>query len=458
MKIWINKNENEIPDSSYEGAYIFSLNRKEYSNIYTNISDIWLQSGSLSISPIYEDLFQIAISIFAVDKRVPRSLFRDCWTREFDVSIPVIELEKWESVRDLWNKTMIFLTGDVWNINFRKSENLYSQRTRNSRDRIDISGCDVVSLFSGGLDSFCGAIELLEQGKSPCLFGHNEYPKLRAKQERLCEGFQREYPSQIVNFLSFTANSRAPYSNRLGKLAGSEKTSRGRSLLFLCSALTVAGILGDEAPVYIPENGFIGLNIPLTNSRKGTCSTRTTHPFFLDNFRKILEIVGIQNPIINFYAYMTKREIVNSVKDTNSFKQGYAETISCSHPCLPRWDKSGNNEYPKNCGYCYPCLIRKSSLIDIRDNNETYSYESVSMDFLNLFADSDIVSDLTALMSSVYRYKTIDNNEIKRLIRCTGELSNDEIEKFLRVYKTTMEDLIELFSTDERLKAYIGIQ
>ena len=128
MKIWINKNENKEPDPSYDSAYIFSLNREEYSTIYSNISDTWLRLGSLSISTIYEDLFLIAISIFAVDKRVSRNIFTDCWTREFDISIPVIELEKWESVRGLWNKTMNFLTGDAWNINFMKSENLYSQR------------------------------------------------------------------------------------------------------------------------------------------------------------------------------------------------------------------------------------------------------------------------------------------------------------------------------------------
>lgn len=457
MKIWINKNDNELPDTNYDEAYIFSLKREEYSTIYTNISDTWLRLGSMSISPIYEDLFVIAISIFAIDKRVSRSLFMDCWTREIDVSIPVTELDKWEPVKELWNKTMNFLTGDVWNINFRKSEILFSKRSRHSRSKIDISGCDVVSLFSGGLDSFCGAIELLEQGKSPCFFGHNEYPKLRVKQEKLCEQFQNEYLSQTVKFLSFTANSRAPHSNKLGRLAGSENTSRGRSLLFLCSALTVAGILGDHIPVYIPENGFIGLNVPLTNSRKGTCSTRTTHPFFLDNFRKILENVGIHNQIINFYTFSTKREIVYSVKDKNSFKQGYADTISCSHPCLPRWDEYGNNDYPKNCGYCYPCLIRKSSLIDITNNNEPYSYESVSMNFLNTFAESDKTSDLKAVISSIYRYKTVDDNEIKRLIRCSGQLSNDEIEKFLQVYKATMEDLIELFSSDKDMKEYIGI-
>lgn len=59
-----------------------------------------------------------------------------------------------------------------------------------------------------------------------------------------------------------------------------ENTSRGRSLLFLCAAVSIAGIMGKQVPVYIPENGFIGLNVALTNGRKGSCSTRTTAPLF----------------------------------------------------------------------------------------------------------------------------------------------------------------------------------
>ena len=94
----------------------------------------------------------------------------------------------------------------------------------------------------------------------------------------------------------------------------------------------MAGILGENVPVYIPENGFIGLNIPLTGGRKGTCSTRTTHPYFLRQFNGILEQVGIKNTITNFFAYNTKREIVGQVKETDANKSCYADTISCSHP------------------------------------------------------------------------------------------------------------------------------
>ena len=112
MKIWINKDNSETPDTNYSDSYIFSLNRKGYSTIFTNLADTWLRLGALSIPSTYEDLFIIAISVFAIDKRVARSHFKDCWTRQLDVSIPVLEYEKWNSVAGLWNNTLSFLTGD----------------------------------------------------------------------------------------------------------------------------------------------------------------------------------------------------------------------------------------------------------------------------------------------------------------------------------------------------------
>lgn len=228
------------------------------------------------------------------------------------------------------------------------------------------------------------------------------------------------------------------------------------ALLFLCAALSVAGILGENVPVYIPENGFIGLNIPLTGGRKGTCSTRTTHPHFLRQFNDILETVGIKNSITNFFAYNTKREIVGQVKDTDAFKSCYADTISCSHPCLARYNKKGSKEYPVNCGYCYPCLIRKSSLLDI-DEIKKYSYQGEAYDFLIEYEESEKSADLRAVLGSIYRCKYSSDKELKRYIRCVGELTEEEVEKFLSLYKKSIEDLVQLFSADQRMKEYLGL-
>lgn len=454
MKFWIDKENEMLPSVGWEDAYVFSLTREKYSTIYTNIANTWYRMDQMEISEIYEDLFVIGITIFALDKRINRRLFKDCWTREISVSIPVLNENVWNKTKDWWNKILCFLTGDIWDVNFRQCFKQYSKRDNPNRIHLHIEKCDCVSLFSGGLDSYCGAVKLLEDGKSPCLIGHNEYPKLRKKQQEFVDCFQSIYDNQMVKFISFSANSRAPKDMQGKKLVGAENTSRGRTLLFLSAAISIAGILGDTVPVYIPENGFIGLNIPLTNSRKGTCSTRTTHPYFIKGLQDILQSVGIRNPIINFFAFSSKREIVDSVKDTKAFKTHYMDTISCSHPCLARYNKKGHNEYPINCGYCYPCLIRKSSLIDVKDYK--YSFTAESKSFIQQYGETEKASDLRAVISAVYNYRKMVDGDIVKKIKIVGNLSSDEVSKFLDLYKSTMNDLEELFSEDEEIKKMIG--
>jgi len=460
MKIWINKNKiQEKHDIEFNEAYEFSIKRNEYSTMYTHIDYVWRQFGVQALNTVYEDLFIIGMSVFSIDKRISRTLFLDNWTRELEVSIPVLEIDKWKGVKEKINTMLSYLTGDIWKIEFRKTEERYMQCNSNinKKNRLNKEEYNAVSLFSGGLDSFCGALELMEQGKSLCLIGHNEYPKLREKQEALSNAINIQYPLQKCKFISFSANSYAPVNNG-EKLTKNENTSRGRSFLFLCIALTIAGIIGDGIPVYIPENGFIGLNIPLTNSRKGSCSTRTTHPYFINSFNEILKMIGVENQIINIFAYLSKREIVNRVKDNPIFINYARYTISCSHPCIPRYNKDGNNEYPINCGYCYPCLIRKSSLIDVKGMNEKYTYTKIDSAFLEEFEDRNIISDTKAVLGSIYRYNNIDEKELYRLIKCSGKLEKDEKEKFKKVYESTMNDLVELFSTDEEIKKYIGVK
>ena len=457
MDIWINKCNVEEPSQEFKESLIFSIDHEKKATIYSSIKDVWRRLSVNPISSVNEDLSIIALSVFAIDKRVSRWFTEDKWTRELKVSIPVLNYEKWKCTTELWNETLSFLTGDIWNINFRKTTKIYGKYSKRTRNKINISDCTAVSLFSGGLDSFCGGIKLVSEGESICFVGHNEYPKLAERQEKLKNSMQEAYPNQHIEFLGFTANSRAPYRNN-EILKGSENTSRGRSLLFLSIAVSIAGIIGDNIPVYIPENGFIGLNIPLTNSRKGTCSTRTTHPFFIRKYNEILKTVGINNYINNFFAYETKREIVNVVKDNNIFKEGVGLTISCSHPCLPRWNKEGDKTYPRNCGYCYPCLIRKSSLIGL-NIEEIYSNEnSLSLSFLTGNAPHKVkMNDAIAVINSLYRYNHLDDYELKRLIRCTGPLTTEEVNKFLVVYKETMKDITEMVLENEEVKQYAGI-
>lgn len=340
-------------------------------------------------------LFIIALSVFAVDKRVPRSKFPDAWTRTVRVNIPVLEIEKWEAVKPELEKMLSFLSGDIWSFSFRPAspENRYQDFHKREPHRNEVlNQINAVSLFSGGMDSYCGAYELLSQGNNVVFVGFKEYDRLKDIQADLLDGIQAAVPNAKSLLFRFTAKAYAPVGDMLRR---SENTSRSRSFLFLCAAICVAELIGDHTPVYIPENGFIGLNLPMTSGRKGSCSTRTTHPYFLRMFNTILANIGLNHEIINPYAFKTKREIVQDNQRRPGFLANAHKTISCSHPRNGRWQ---GITQPQNCGYCYPCLIRQSSLLDANLPLEHYVYNAISYDYI-LHATNSTRSDIVDLLN-----------------------------------------------------------
>lgn len=454
MKIWINKCIQDTKTELFQDSLTFNIAVPGYGGIVT--SDIragWYRLlGLKNVSTICEDLFIIALSVFATDKRIPRSKFEDAWTRILELSIPVLELEKWTAVKSQLEKMLSYLSGDIWNLSFRKAdaEKRYQDFHKSEPLRNEllnrISG---VSLFSGGMDSYCGAYEFLSHGKNIVFVGFKEYDRLKDVQSDLFENIQMTFPNSESLLFQFTTKAYVPIG---APSSFSENTSRSRSFLFLCAALCIAEIIGDGIPVYIPENGFIGLNLPMTAGRKGSCSTRTTHPFFVKTFNSLLASIELNHKIINPFAFTTKREMVLRYKDAPGFLANIHKTISCSHPRNGRW---AGITTPENCGYCYPCLIRQSSLLDV-DVHEHYTNDAISYDYL-MHATNSKRSDMVDLLSSVSNAITSTDQELIARIQRTGDLTKEETLSFLRVYKKTATDLVELFSKDPELLRIMGI-
>ena len=93
MRFWIDKENEMLPKDEWRDAYIFSLTKKGYSTIFSSIAKTWYWMDCMSIPEIYEDLFVIGISVFALDKRISRRKFTDCWTRDSPVVFPGIHLK-----------------------------------------------------------------------------------------------------------------------------------------------------------------------------------------------------------------------------------------------------------------------------------------------------------------------------------------------------------------------------
>lgn len=465
MKVWINKVNNEKVYEEYLDGIVFNFdNKSNKSNIKTHVENLWRKFGLKTINDINEDFLIIALSIFAIDKRIPRSIFSDNWTREIEVNIPVLELSKWENVSVELEDTLNFLSGDIWNLRFRKSNSKFRANKNNTKyGLINNKNFDCVSLFSGGLDSFCGAIKLLSEENKTCFVGFQEYGLLGERQQELYSALNKEFKNTNNELLLFNATPFEPF-NTTGKKnnLGTENTSRSRSLLFLAGAIAVASIIGD-IPVYIPENGFIGINVPLTDSRNGSCSTRTTHPHFIRSLNEILHKVGINNKVSNPYAYSTKGEIVEEISNNKVFKNYGGRTISCSHPCLSRYD---HIKPPINCGYCYPCLVRRASMNKVNyisDNyNNNYTLSKAFIENSNSLGGR--ASDLKAVLYSISRFESNKNNDnyINSLLLRHGKLTTEEVALFNRVYRETMDELLKMLVNEERtndcgLLEYMGI-
>ena len=458
--IWVNK---EVVHSVPNDKLIFNiLSKNQKSNVKTDVEMLWRRFGKLYVSDIIEDLLIIGISVFSVDKRLSRRISEDNWSRSINVHVPVIELEKWLSVKAELEELLSFLSGDHWTFHFRKSkEKLRGNKLNNRYELIDGSQFDCVSLFSGGLDSFAGALTLLEKHQNPIFVGFREYSSLTRRQADLINAIKKSYNKQKINFIPFNVSPRKPL-NADDRDIYHENTSRSRSFLFIVGAVAVASSIGDNAPVYIPENGFIGINVPLTQSRNGSCSTRTTHPRFISSLNRLLEAVGIKHKIVNFYSKKSKGEIVAEHKNNEVFRNYYKETISCAHPSQSRYDKITP---PTNCGYCYPCLIRKASLVSNGFIEDVYNFnyklgKSFIEEYDSLVGKS---SDLRALLYAVRKYIDNVHNDlfVPNILLSHGSLTLNEIKLYERVYKQSMHELIEMIKYEEKqhkdgLLEYLG--
>lgn len=474
MRIWINKTIEIDPTLDFKDAIIFNmLDESPKSNLKVDFEEIWRRFGDRRLENIYEDFITVAASVYATDKRVPRTgvnagEVEDNWTRNLVISIPVLDYDKWILIKNEFESALNFLSGDKWEIQFRKTELQFRNYSTKKKCKVINGTFDAVSLFSGGLDSYSGAINLLEQGKNICFVGCREYYALSNRINNLYGILNESYPDRNMDVVVFKADPGVPRNiNEDLRIKYNENTSRSRSMLFLSVAIAVASLIGEDIPVYIPENGFIGLNVPLTPSRKGSCSTRTTHIYFIKQLNSILQKLGVPHKIENFFAYKTKGEIVQDVKASKAFKMGAGKTISCSHPM--RADK-GIPGRPRNCGYCYPCLIRRASLngteVDeeyLEDYKDDYK---IGLPFVKneRFANSDTgkTADLKAVLLSLHNYLRYGTKEyyVKKLI-ALGGMNMQEIDAFVDVYMRSMEEMNVFIKAQARcngddLLKYVG--
>ena len=301
------------------------------------------------------DLAILAACVTAADTRISRTTdSQDSWTREIDLHVPVRDVALWTRVASLIEKTLKFLTGDRWRVFFRERHRDYANLVTKSRTLLSppFSG---VCLFSGGLDSFIGAVDLLESAQTPLFVSH--YWDLSTSSQMPCA---QRLGATYGDLHTRHVRARVGFdSNDFSHEMATEPTTRGRSFLFFALATLAASGLDGTPTIYIPENGLISLNVPLDPLRVGAWSTRTTHPFYMARWQTLLGQLGIAASFENPYRFRTKGEMLSDCGNASLVNRHVAETISCSSIAKARWQGLP----PGHCGFCVPCLIRRAAIV-----------------------------------------------------------------------------------------------
>ncbi|MDZ4366977.1 MAG: Qat anti-phage system QueC-like protein QatC [Afipia sp.] len=275
------------------------------------------------------DFMSIAMSVFAADRFVVRKGSPDGWTRVIGLDVALVDPAPWIAQASELSEALRFLTGDVWHLTFQAGGLARPQVQSRLHDR------DAVCLFSGGLDSFLGALSAINSGARPLLVSQGSTKEI-GPQQRLATALgldAHRFEGRVAE------RWRQPY----------EGSTRARSILFFAYGALAATGCGIRE-VLVPENALIAINPPFTDRRIGSLSTRTTHPHFMSRLNDIWAATGVQAELRNPFFATTKGEML-----AQGHHPRLAELAAGTYSCGK--GKRANGQ----CGRCVPCLIRRAS-------------------------------------------------------------------------------------------------
>lgn len=289
------------------------------------------------------DFLTLALAVNAADNILMRESSPDGWTRQIELEVVLYEPEPYQALTPKIEESLRFLTGDFWKLSF--ADGGYPP----PRPRVPvIFDADCVCLLSGGLDSFIGALDLVEQCRRPLLVSQT------AKGDK-------ETQSHFARILGGSDRHLQWNQNIRPKVNDIEGSTRGRSIGFFAFAViaaehlaTTSAILTDPVEIFVPENGLISLNVPLNPGRVGSLSTKTTHPVFMARLQSLWDELGISAVLRFPYATMTKGEMMDACRVPTVLAAVASQATSCG-----RFVRNGY----KHCGRCVPCLVRRASFI-----------------------------------------------------------------------------------------------
>ncbi len=131
------------------------------------------------------DLLEIGAYVYCADQHLSRGSekltnYGQDWRRDLHFKIPVRNVDLWQrhDVTQALETTLGFLSGETYRFEFVEAVSPVSQKSLYFEFTDDPLKPDDVCLFSGGIDSFAGAVEqIVGKGRKLALVGHHSADK-----------------------------------------------------------------------------------------------------------------------------------------------------------------------------------------------------------------------------------------------------------------------------------------
>jgi 7-cyano-7-deazaguanine synthase in queuosine biosynthesis len=301
---------------------------------------VWTVKGAIGprgLSRRALDLLDLAGAIYRTESGT-RKRVKDP-PLEWQVTAPVRDLTFWrECGGEHLERVLGFLNRSHWKFNFAERNGALDLTTPSALDR----EFDEIILFSGGMDSLCGAgLHSGQAGRAGLVSFYHKQAKL---QQDLAAKLRFDPPSQW----------------RLRGSRGREGMNLVRSFMFLSLGAAVAETFGSSR-IFQYENGVLAAAIPPAGNFIPTRHAHPeTHRLAARLFEAVLDRkVSIENPFLS----LTKRQ---AVKEFSKFVGSRAAedmlriTETCWYLVQPR--VAGLSKQPgQPCGACVPCIVRRTA-------------------------------------------------------------------------------------------------
>ena len=339
-----------------DGRRTFYWTTQPPGSIVTKIGNTHLGPSLGALGPVPQpniEFVRLAAAVVTADRSLPRQRQGSNWSqRQFELSIPVADPTQWQPIRERLQKLLGFLSGDEWTLGFAAT-----QSPSETIAAAPVQPPERAVLLSGGADSAIGALmSRIELGEEPqALVSHFGPTILRPIQSEIAAQIAAALPGeQLHRQINFTRRNHQIN----GAAFANEYSTRARSLLFLALGLAVASVYG--VPLWVPENGFASLNPPLGPDRRGSLSTRTTHPRLLAELPTLLAEIGVHADLANPFDKVTKGEMFRQAGDAIG-DNAASNLLSSTHSCAHTGHRTLGLSLRLQCGVCFGCTVRRAA-------------------------------------------------------------------------------------------------